>query len=267
MNAKSFMAASLLTFSLASQIACAGLISPVAREVEEFGVKKLASTASKSLPEVTEQSARAVAKYGEEARPLVKATGSTGVNALEQAGPKAPEVIKLYARKGDEAVWVISENRRLAIFLKHGDSAADALIKHPGIADSLVSRFGANAAGALNSVSRQNAQRLLANEGVLSATPRSAELLLVIKKYGDPAMEFIWRNKGALVGVTVLAKFLNDPQPFIQGLKELVIDPVVKPIVGSVNWTLIFSVGLLIIFLPFVARSLVKARAAMKADR
>lgn len=151
--------------------------------------------------------------------------------------------------------------------MKHGDTAADALLKHPGIAEPLISRFGGDAAGALTRISKQNAQRLniVANEGLLAAAPQSKELLPVIGRYGDAAMDFIWRNKVVLVGATVLATFLNDPQPFIQGLKELVIDPVVKPIVGSVNWTLIFSVGLLIIFLPFVARSLVKARAAMKS--
>ena len=67
----------------------------------------------------------------------------------------APEVIKLYAKRGDEALWVISEPKRLVIFIKHGDSAADALIKHPGIADVLIKRFGDDAATALNGLSRQ----------------------------------------------------------------------------------------------------------------
>lgn len=263
MKSRILIALSLLTIALISQSASAGVASTGVREVEEFAARKLtAKVGENAIDDTAEQTARAVAKYGEEARPLVKATGEAGVRALEQAGPKAPDVIKLFARKGDEAVWVVSENKRLALFLKHGDSAADALIKHPGIADSLVSRFGTDAAIALKSVSRQNAQRLaiLEKEGVLSASPHSKELLSVVGKYGDAAMEFIWKNKGALAVAGVLVTFLNDPLPYIQGIKELVIDPIAKPIVESVNWTLLLSLALVVIFLPFITRSVLRAR-------
>ena len=177
--------------------------------------------------------------------------------------------MKLYARKGDDAIWVISEPKRLAIFIKHGDSAADALIKHPGIADSLIGRFGDDAVGALHSISRQSAQRLsmVAEDGLLNATPRSKELLSVIGRYGDDAMDFVWKNKGPLAVTAVLGTFLADPQTYISGAKELVISPVVEPIVRNTNWTLIIAGVLVVVFFPFIARSFARARTAIKSAR
>lgn len=146
------------------------------------------------------------------------------------------------------------------------DGAAEALIKHPGIADALIARYGDEAVGALNRISQQNAQRLgmSADEGLLSATQRSPELLGVIRKYGDPAMNFIWTNKGALTVGTLLAGFLADPEAYFSGVKSLaepVAKSVVEPIVKSVNWTLILSAILVVAFMPFIVRSVRKARS------
>ena len=164
---------------------------------------------------------------------------------------------------------MISEPKKLAIFIKHGDSAADALLKHPGIADSLIGRFGDDAVGAMNTLSRQSAQRLsmVADDGLLTTTARGSELLPVVRKYGDEAMDFIWKNKGSLAVASVLATFLADPQPYISGAKELIIDPIAAPIVKGTNWTLIIFGVLAIVFLPFITRTLVKTRSAIKAKK
>ena len=213
--------------------------------------------------------AKAVAKHGDDALPLLRNSGHAGFSALKEAGESAPDVIKLYARKGDEAIWVISEPKKLAIFIKHGDSAADALLKHPGIADNLIGRYGDDAVGALNGISRQSAQRLnmLAEDGVLSATQRSGELLPLIRKYGDEAMDFIWKNKGSLAVASVLATFFADPQAYISGAKELIVDPILGPIARGTNWTLILSGILIVVFLPFIARSIIKARKGFKPKK
>lgn len=251
------------------QFLYAGTASTAIRDTAEFIAAKFPkSLGGKTVDQIAESTAKAVSRNGEGVLPMLKLTGPAGFKYLEDAGEKAPDVIKLFVRKGNEAIWIVSKPKKLAIFLRHGDSAADALIKHPGIADSLITRFGDDAAGALNSLSRQNAQRLaiVANDGVLSASARSAELLPVIRQYGDSAMEFIWRNKGALIVTAVLATFLNDPQPYIQGLKDLIVDPIARPIAENTNWTLIISVGLLIIFLPFVTRSFLRARSVMRKN-
>ena len=240
------------------------------REVAEFIITKFGKgVAGQTVEEVTEATAKAVAKHGDKALPLLRNTGHSGFTALKQAGENAPAVIKLYAHKGNEALWVISEPKKLAIFIKHGDSAADALLKHPGIADSLISQYGDEAVDALNNVSRQSAQRLgiIANNGLLTATERSSELLPVIRRYGDEAMDFIWRNKGPLAVTSVLVSFLAAPQVYISGARELVIDPVASPVVENTNWTLLIAGVLVVAFMPFIARSIVKARSTLKAEK
>ena len=255
---------------LGANPASAGPASTAVRETAEFMMTKFGKgTAGQTVEEATKVTAEIVSKHGDEALPLLRNFGHEGFTALKQAGENASDVIKLHARKGDEAIWVISEPKRLAIFIKHGDSAADALLNHPGIADTLIGRYGDEAVGALNNVSRQNAQRLsmVANDGVLAATPRSKELLTVIREHGDEAMDFIWKHKGSLAVVGVLSTFLADPQTYISGAKELVVSPVIEPIVRSINWTLIIAGALVVVFLPFIVRSIMKAKRAMKSTK
>ena len=267
-NARTLVLA-LIAGMLLSGVAEAGAATSAVRETAEYILQKFGrGAAGQTVEEVSESTARAMARYGDGVTPLVRATGHRGFAALEQAGEQADEVIRLYARKGDEAVWVISEPKKLAIFLKHGDSAADALIKHPGIADDLVGQFGDEAVVALNGVSKRSAQRMAmaAEEGVFAATPRSAELLSVVRRYGDEAMDFIWRNKGALTVATVLGTFLAEPEAYISGAKQLLVDPVLAPIAQTTNWTWIIAGALLIAFLPVITRRVIRTRAVLKRN-
>jgi len=237
----------------------------IIRETAEYIIQKFGrGAAGKTVDDVAKATSEAVAQYGDDAIPFLRNSGHQGFTALQQAGTKGPDVIKLFVRNGDEAIWIISEPKKLAIFLKHGDSAADALLKHPGIADTLIDQFGNDAVGALNGISRQGAQHLaiVADEGLLTATPQSTKLLLVIGSYGDKAMDFIWRNKGALTVATVLASFLVDPEAYISGAKKLIIDPVAH----GANWTLIIAGVLGIVFMPFIVRRFAKARSTFKEN-
>ena len=247
------------------EVATALPVATTAREIAESIFEKFGrGAAEQTVEQVSEKVARALALHGDDVKPFLRNSGHDGLKALEAAGNKAPEVIKLYRRKGNEAIWIISEPRRLTIFLKHGDSAADALIKHPGLAENLIDRYGSNAAGALTSVSRQNAQRLVrvADDGLLDASKRSSELLPMIRKYGDPAMDFVWKNKGALAVLSVLGTFLADPQAYLTGAKELI-----TPISSVTNWTLLLGGLLVVAFLPFIARSIMRTRKAIKAEQ
>jgi len=269
MNVLRLTIAALMLIAFVSH-ATAGPAITAIRETAEFILTKFGKgAAGQTVEEVTEATAKVIARYGDEALPFLRNSGHAGFIALKEAGEKAPDVIKLYARKGDEAIWIISEPKKLAIFIKHGDSAADALLKHPGIADSLIGRYGDEAVGALNAVSRQNAQRLsmVVDDGLLAATPRSKELLSVIREYGDEAMDFIWKHKGALAVAATLGSFLADPQAYISGAKELIVSPIVEPIVRSTNWTFIIAGILIVVFLPFIARSIMKAWRAMKPTK
>ncbi len=57
-------------------------------------------------------------------------------------------------------------------------------------------------------------------------------------------MEFVWKNKGALLFGTALAAFLANPEPFIDGTKDLAtvaanvaLEPLAKEIGSRTNWT------------------------------
>lgn len=232
----------------------AGPFGAAVRETGEFILSKFGKgAAGQTVDEVTEATAKIVAKHGDEALPLLRNAGHAGFTALRNAGKNADDVIKLHARKGDDAIWIISQPGKLSIFLKHGDSAADALLKHPGISDSLIPRFGDEAVGALNSVSRQNAQRLsmLDKDGFLTATPRSKELLPVIRQYGDEAMDFIWQNKGSLAIASVLGTFLANPQAYISGAKELTVE--------SIPWTAVFIFTIVLLVVLYFFRHRLRA--------
>lgn len=241
------------------------------RETAELILAKFGrGTAGQTVKEVSTTTLRAVARYGETALPLLRRSGHAGFVALDQSGAKAPEILKLFARRGDEAVWLITDPAKLSLFLKHGESAAEALLKHPGIADKWIGRFGDDAVGAMNSISRQGAQRLsmIAGDG-LSATAGSFEKLLpVIRKHGDEAMDFIWKNKGPLAISSVLATFIADPEAYISGAKQLIIDPVVSPVVTPIftnsrgSWIVPGVIAVLL--LPLIVRTLIRVRSALK---
>lgn len=54
---------------------------------------------------------------------------------------------------------------------------------------------------------------------------RTPELMNVIAKYGNPACDLFWRNKGSIFlaagGTAALTAFLSNPEPFINGTKDL----------------------------------------------
>jgi hypothetical protein len=65
---------------------------------------------------------------------------------------------------------------------------------------------------------------MMAEGGELAALGRSPEIMDVIARYGAPAMDFIWRNKGPLAvgtALTALTAFLANPKPFIDGTSQL----------------------------------------------
>lgn len=245
----------------------AGVATSAIRETSEFILKKFGKgVAGETAEQIASNTTTVLAKHGDECLPLLRRSGHAGFQALEQAGEQSPDVIKLFAKRGDEAVWIISQPKKLTIFLKHGDTAAEALLKHPGIADDLIEKYGINAGGALTRVSRTQAQHLsmMAADGTLDAMPQKAELLAVIRRYGDEAMDFVWKNKGSLAVASVLATFLSDPESYISGAKELIAEPILKPIAQNTNWTLIIVICLGVVFAPLIALLITKSAMSIR---
>ena len=249
----------------------------LAREVAKYIMQKFGKEAARDGIETLTRKVEALAiKHGDEALMAVRKVGPRTFRLVEEAGEHGLQSIKLMAKYGDEAVWVVAKPNRMAFFVKFGDNAAEAMINHGEIAEPLLRSIGKPAAGALKAVSSQNGRRLamLAEDGQLTKIGRTPELLDVITKYGDRAMNFVWRNKGALMVSAALTAFLSNPEPFINGaadITKVVAENTVRPIAsmpGQVvseaakrtNWTVVIVSTLCTIALLTVIRMWIKHR-------
>lgn len=232
----------VLFWSLLAASVEAGVRDKMIQEAVEATLKKMGrETASETIETLTKRTTQLATKYGDEGVEAVNKVGFKVFRYVEEAGPNGELVVKLMAKRGDDAVWVVQQKNRVAIFAKYGDDAAEAMIKHKEIVEPVIESLGKPAAAAMSKISSQNARRLaiMSGDGELARIGRSDELLGVVGKYGDGAMDFIWKNKGALATATVLAAFLADPEPFINGAKDLA-SVVAEPIARNTNWTLVF---------------------------
>jgi hypothetical protein len=226
-----------------------------AREVAELVMQKFGRQAVREGTQaLTRKIEVAATRHGNEVLEAVRKVGPRALPLLEEAGAHGSQAARIMAQHGEAgAVWVVSRPSAMNLVLRHGDGAAAVLAKHAGgIAEPVVERFGAGAVRALEATGPQGGRRLamMMAEGDLGRIGRTEELLGVVAKYGDPAMSFIWRNKGALAVGTTLAAFLASPEPFLtaaQGITQTVTEvPLTvakegtKEVAKRTNWTLVF---------------------------
>ena len=226
----------------------------VVTETMEFLVKRYGDDVLREGTEtVTEQVTKVAAKYGDEGLDAVRKVGPRGIKVIQEAGENGLGAVKLINRYGDDAVWVISKPKGMAIFVKYGDDGAKALIKHKGIAEEVIEAHGKSAVGALNAVGTREVRQIamLQKDGVIKAGEQGNELLDVVVRYGDKAMAFIWRNKGALAVTAGIGTFLANPEAYIDGGKELIVEGVSRPatemgkeVARNTNWTVLGIAGI-----------------------
>lgn len=238
-------------FLLLTSTVSAGPLSVAARESAEAMVRQFGKdVASEGIEKLAVRLETLATRYGDDAFVAARKVGPRGVAAIEAAGERAPLVAQLLSREGDRALSLVDDAARLQLAAKYGDDAVEALIRHKSLATPLISQFDTFAAKALAQLDAQNARRLamLADDGTLKSIGRTPELLGVVGKFGNRAMEFIWNNKGALATTAALVAFLNSPEEFLNGTKQLaqvvgeaVIVPtttaVAREIAPHVNWT------------------------------
>jgi hypothetical protein len=211
----------------------------VAREVAEtFGREAVEAAEPRVL--------RLIETYGDEAAAVLRKVGQPGVQAIERFG--APG-LKILSRWGDDGMrlLVMEGDAVLAAAARYGDDAVELMIRHPGVGRDLLAQFGAQAAR--TRLTTESAVTLARLADPIKRSGRSAEILALIEKSGDRVCDFLWRNKGIIFGAAILASFLHDPQPYLDGVKQLVVQPatdVAHDAASRTNWTLVVVVGLLL---------------------
>jgi hypothetical protein len=254
----------LTTFLLALAVlgtpvaARADVKSTAAREAAEYVMKKFGKEAVQEGTEVLARRIEVMAvKHGDDVIKAVKQVGPQALKLVDDAGAQGATAARLLAKHGDEAaLWVLARPRGLTLVGKYGDEAAEVLIKHKGVAEPVLEQFGASATQALKAVSAQNGRRLAmmaSKDGGELATitaklgrEPAEQLVGVVGRYGDRAMDFIWRHKGVITMGAVLTAFLANPEPFLDGTKDLAgilaentLLPVSRAVAGNVDWTLV----------------------------
>jgi len=238
---------------------------------EKFG-KKLTRESSETLVRRADDP---IVRYGDDAAEAIRKVGPRSLDLIEQAGAHAPDAVRLMARRGDDAVWVISQPKRLAIFVKHGDDAAEAMIRHREIVEPILQSLGKPGAKALANVNSQNARRIamMVEDGDLTKIGRTPEVMSVVERFGDRAMQFIWRHKFVLAGGTALAAFLDNPEPFIDGTQKVAVAgvnsigaPIAAQAANRIPWPVVtFAVIAIIWMAPW--RALTRRPADPSIDR
>jgi hypothetical protein len=231
------MAIALLLFVAVYSRPAVAQKTAAARETVEYVLKKFGKEAADEGAEKLAAKTEALAaKHGDEVLAAAKKTGPRGLKLIDDAGANGHEAARLLGRFGDEARPIVGDPARLALASKYGDDAAEAMIKHPEIAEPVVAAYGKAGAKAMSEIGVENGRRLasLVDAGDVAKIGRGEELLGVVGKYGDRGMDFIYRHRKVLATTAVLTAFLANPQPYIDGtldLAKLAADSVVKPIV------------------------------------
>jgi hypothetical protein len=195
--------------------------------------------------------------------------GPRGITLIEEAGSNGSKVARLLAQYGERgAACVVERPSAMRLFLQGGDQVAAALCKHPGIAEPLIERGGAQAAAALNALTPQSGRRLAmlaAEGGELAQLTRNPRILTLLGKggTGDTVCDFLWRNRTVLALSGVATSVALTPDLYVNGAKhlaDLVATNGIKPlaevpgivaregtaeVARGTNWTVVFSVGVL----------------------
>lgn len=215
--------------------------------VESLGVRFSKEVAAEGTELLTRKVETFLVKYGDEGADALRKVGPQAIQIVEEAATDGALASRLLAKFGEDASAVVRSESRRSLVTKIGDEAAEAMIRHGEIAEPLLDVAGLPAANALRAVSSQNARRIsmMAKSGELEKIGQTRELMETVAKYGDNGMEFVWKNKGALAITGAMIAFLADPQPFIDGTRELAnvvaqsaIEPIAKEIGIKTNWTI-----------------------------
>ena len=230
------------------------LSSRFAREVAEEGVERLEPRVARLIEHAGEDAILALRRVG----PRV------GMNLLESHGAPAARIL---ARWGDDGARLLSieGETALRLYARYGDDAVHLMLARPGLGGRLVESLGPEAIRAVRGLGPEGAAELADLAPAVRATGRGREILDVVERFGDRACAFLWRNKGVVFGAALLAAFLSDPEPYLNGAKRLVVEPARE--IGTeaarrTDWTAVVVAGLVLAAVAFALRRFARLAAA-----
>lgn len=221
-----------------------------AREATELLFERFGVKVGRNVPELAARIEGEAARYGDEAVVAMRKGGLSAFGLVEATGADGARAVRVLAVHGEQgASRVLSRPTAMKQFLRHGDEAANVLVRHPGVAEPLLEKGEAQAVKALGSIDPRNGRRLaMLMEGEMANAGRHPELLGVVAKHGDGAVNLLWQNKGTLAGGAALAAFLADPEPFLSGTRDIASvagETVVKPVVSGMFTLLNIALGVI----------------------
>ena len=213
-------------------VASAGVTSKVLQEsVELIATKFGKEVAEEGIDRLSKRMSQLAIHHGDEVvSAAFRKVGPVAGRVAQEAAENSGVALRLLGKYGDDAVELAVKPRSLKLIAQYGDDAAESLVRHGTVGEGLVETFAESGAKALAKVTPQNGRRIamLASDKTLQKP-----VMDVIAKYGDPACEFLWRNKFALATGAAMATFLADPEPFLNGtiqLSEIVADTAIRPL-------------------------------------
>lgn len=275
-------------FSLAAFFAVIALAAPAQAGVTTKAINETVEYLSKKFGrEVAEQGVETVTrkvevlatKYGDNALIATRKLGPQALKYADEAGDLAGDSLRIMSRYGDDAVRIVSKPEVLKLAVKYGDDATESIIKYgPDMMTPVIGKYGDDAARAMNKLSKPEAIELATKmaDPAFAKLAAPDKLLGVVGKYGDNAMVFINKHWKALAVGTILIAFVNDPEPYLNGTKELIvgsadvvakniIKPVAEGMASGTNWTIFLGIVAVGILAVISFKIYLKQRAAKTA--
>src|SRR6516162_6618523 len=141
--------------------ALGGVRSTLVREAVETIVRRFGKEAAKEGTEaLTKRLERLATQHGPNVIEAARGTGPRALRLIEDAGEHGGIAARLLAHHGDKAVALAGSRRSLTLIAKYGDAAAEAMLKHPGIAEPLIETLGQPGMSALNAIGARGGRRL-----------------------------------------------------------------------------------------------------------
>jgi len=236
------------------------------KKLIDLGKAIISSSKNAAKLKPTDVGKRAMAlqeKWGDDALMIAKKHGVRSLKAIEESGEHGGTLIRLQKHLGEGAIYLAKNKQGLTIIGKLGDDVAPSLVKHGASANDLLKVYGTRASKALTKVDRRGCAQLnqLHDAKIVGNTGNKAKLFNVVEKYGQRGLDFIWKNKKKLAAAGVLATFVVNPEPYINGTIQLADSAMDKAsdvgntIAAQVNWNLWIGITIalssLIIFIKF----------------